>query len=82
MLLLNGEPSLFAEIQIEADIKSVMKYLRRVQSNYGSPCEFVCAYDRMHWLFSLSRTDNRECRMCDYGTHDYAQASKSGKEEK
>ena len=37
--------SCFAEIQIESEIKAVMKYLRRVQANYGAPCEFVCAYE-------------------------------------
>lgn len=33
----------FAEIQIESDIKAVMKYLRRIQINYGAPYELICA---------------------------------------
>ena len=35
----------FATVQVEPDYRNVLKYLERVQENYGGPCEFRCGYE-------------------------------------
>lgn len=35
----------FATVQMEPDYKNILKYLEKIQKNYGSPCEFVCGYE-------------------------------------
>ena len=35
----------FATVQVEPDYKNILKYLEKVQQNYGQPCEFLCGYE-------------------------------------
>ena len=35
----------FATTQVEPDYKNIVKYLEKIQENYGGPCEFLCGYE-------------------------------------
>ena len=35
----------FATIQVEPDYKNILSYLKKIQEEYGKPCEFLCVYE-------------------------------------
>ena len=35
----------FAVTQVDPDYKHILNYLKKVQENYGGPCEFLCGYE-------------------------------------
>ena len=35
----------FATVQVEPDCKNILNYLKKIQENYGGPCEFLCGYE-------------------------------------
>ena len=35
----------FAVVQMEPDLKNIIQYLKRVEQNWGSGCEFLCGYE-------------------------------------
>ena len=43
----------FATVQMEPDVKNILTYLKKVQRNLGTPCEFRCGYEAGALGFSL-----------------------------
>ena len=45
----------FATVQMEPEVKNILKYLKKVHRNLGVPCEFLCGYEAGALGFSLYR---------------------------
>lgn len=43
----------FAVIQVKPDYREILKYLKKVEENYGQECEFVCGYEAGGLGYSL-----------------------------